>query len=132
MATLCERLEDDGFERRDYSLEAWEAQGPPSDVFSYWKASVPDPEARRGILVDDAVLRHNDRIRFVALQVVCGSKGPQTAELELEVDGQRHTAKANGNGPVDATFEAITAIVPHEAVLKLYQVHAVTGGTDAE
>ncbi|MDX1575578.1 MAG: alpha-isopropylmalate synthase regulatory domain-containing protein, partial [Kiloniellales bacterium] len=83
-------------------------------------------------LVDDAVLRHNDRIRFVSLQVVCGSKGPQTAELELEVDGQRQTAKANGNGPVDATFEAIKSIVPHDAVLKLYQVHAVTGGTDAQ
>ncbi len=37
-------------------------------------------------LVEDAVVRHNDRIRFVSLQVVCGSKGPQTAELELEVD----------------------------------------------
>jgi 2-isopropylmalate synthase len=83
-------------------------------------------------LVDDAVLRQNDRIRFVALQVVCGSKGPQTAELELEVDGQRRTAKANGNGPVDATFAAIKSIVPHEAILKLYQVHAVTGGTDAQ
>ena len=33
---------------------------------------------------------------------------------------------------IDATFEAITAIVPHEATLKLYQVHAVTGGTDAQ
>jgi hypothetical protein len=56
MATLCERPEDDGFERRDYSLEAWEANGPPQDVFSYWKTAVPDPEARRSILVDDAVL----------------------------------------------------------------------------
>src|SRR3546814_13393909 len=36
-------------------------------------------------LVDDAVLRHNDRLRFVSLQVVCGSKGPQTAELEMEI-----------------------------------------------
>jgi len=83
-------------------------------------------------LVDDSVLRHNHRIRFVSLQVVCGSKGPQTAELELEVDGERRTAHAHGNGPVDATFEAIKSIVPHEAVLKLYQVHAVTGGTDAQ
>jgi 2-isopropylmalate synthase len=83
-------------------------------------------------LVDDAVLRHNDRIRFVSLQVVCGSKGPQTADLELVVDGERQTAKANGNGPVDATFAAIKEIMPHEADLKLYQVHAVTGGTDAQ
>ena len=35
--------------------------------------------------------------------------------------------------PVDAIFKAIRAIVPHpDARLKLYQVHAVTGGTDAQ
>jgi hypothetical protein len=56
MATLCERAEDDGFERRDYALDVWEAQGPPDDVFSYWKTTVPDPEGRQNILVDDAVL----------------------------------------------------------------------------
>ena len=83
-------------------------------------------------LVDDAVLRHNDRIRFVSLQVVCGSKGPQTADLELTVDGEGKSARANGNGPVDATFAAIREMVPHHAELKLYQVHAVTGGTDAQ
>ncbi len=83
-------------------------------------------------LVDDTVVRHNDRIRFVSLQVVCGSKGPQTAELELEVDGERKRAKAEGNGPVDATFAAIKAIFPHQTNLQLYQVHAVTEGTDAQ
>ena len=83
-------------------------------------------------LIEDAVVRHNDRIKFVALQVVCGSKGPQTAELELEVDGRHEKASAEGNGPVDATFAAITKIWPHEADLQLYQVHAVTGGTDAQ
>jgi hypothetical protein len=33
---------------------------------------------------------------------------------------------------VDATFNAIKALVPHEAKLELYQVHAVTEGTDAQ
>jgi 2-isopropylmalate synthase len=33
---------------------------------------------------------------------------------------------------VDATFKAIHALVPHAATLQLYQVHAVTGGTDAQ
>jgi len=83
-------------------------------------------------LVDDAVVRHNDVVRFVSLQVVCGSTGPQTAELVLNVQGDEQTAKAEGNGPVDATFEAIRKIMPHDAVLQLYQVHAVTGGTDAQ
>ncbi len=83
-------------------------------------------------LIDDAVVRHNDRIRFVSLQIVCGSKGPQVAELELEVDGETKCAKAEGNGPVDATFAAIKAIFPHQTKLQLYQVHAVTEGTDAQ
>ncbi len=83
-------------------------------------------------LVDDAVVRHNDHLKFVGLSIVCGSKGPQTAELEVEVAGQVQTAKAEGNGPVDATFNAIGKIFPHQALLQLYQVHAVTGGTDAQ
>jgi 2-isopropylmalate synthase len=83
-------------------------------------------------LVDDEVLREHDRIRFVSLQVVAGSKGPQRAELELEVDGARRAATTTGNGPVDATFNAIKEIVEHTARLQLYQVHAVTEGTDAQ
>jgi 2-isopropylmalate synthase len=83
-------------------------------------------------LVDDTVVRQNARIKFVSLQVVCGSKGPQTAELELEVDGTTKVETAQGNGPVDAVFTAIRKIFPHEGSLQLYQVHAVTGGTDAQ
>jgi len=33
---------------------------------------------------------------------------------------------------VDAVFNAIHQIVPHEAALRLFQVHAVTEGTDAQ
>jgi 2-isopropylmalate synthase len=83
-------------------------------------------------LVDDEVVRSNDRIRFVSLQVVCGSKGPQTADLELEIDGSVRTCHATGDGPVDATFNAIKELFPHHARLQLYQVHAVTAGTDAQ
>jgi 2-isopropylmalate synthase len=84
-------------------------------------------------LIEDEVGTEGDDIRFQSLQVVAGSKGPQTAELELTVGGDTRTAKVEGNGPVDAIFKAIRAIIPHdEASLQLYQVHAVTGGTDAQ
>jgi 2-isopropylmalate synthase len=63
---------------------------------------------------------------------VAGTDGPQTAEIDLIVDGEEKFAIARGNGPVDAVFNAIRQIVPHQAVLELYQVHAVTGGTDAQ
>jgi 2-isopropylmalate synthase len=83
-------------------------------------------------LVDDEIQRSDERIRFVSLQVIAGSKGPQTAEIELDFDGVHRTAKVTGNGPVDATFNAVRAVVPHSARLLLYQVHAVTEGTDAQ
>src|SRR5690606_5271610 len=83
-------------------------------------------------LVDDEIARGNDRIRFVSLQVVAGSKGPQRAELEVEIDGVRSTHVATGDGPVDAIFKAIQMAFPHEAKLQLFQVQAVTAGTDAQ
>lgn len=83
-------------------------------------------------LVDDALMQVNNRIKFVSLRVVCGSTGPQTAELELDIDGEIHKTKATGDGPVDATFNAIRELFPHDARLQLYQVHAVTEGTDAQ
>ncbi|WP_096700297.1 2-isopropylmalate synthase [Magnetospirillum sp. 15-1] len=84
-------------------------------------------------LVDDAVVRGNDRVKLVSLEVLCGTKHqPPSAELELSVDGQVKSVRATGDGPVDATFNAIKALFPHEAKLQLYQVSAVTQGTDAQ
>lgn len=84
-------------------------------------------------LVEDEVIRENETIRFVSLQIVAGSKGPQTADLCVTIDGEEKCAKVEGNGPVDAIFKAIREIIPHaDARLQLYQVHAVTGGTDAQ
>ncbi len=85
-------------------------------------------------LVDDEAMRgKNDVLQFVSLQVKAGSKRPQIAILEMAVDGKVKKSKATGNGPVDAVFRAIRNIYPHPDVwLKLYQVHAVTGGTDAQ
>lgn len=83
-------------------------------------------------LVDDTVVRGNDRIRFVSLEVQSGSKAPPHAALELEIDGLVRQAEASGDGPVDATFKAIRAIFPHDANLVLFSVGAVTEGTDAQ
>ncbi|GIK98418.1 MAG: 2-isopropylmalate synthase [Alphaproteobacteria bacterium] len=83
-------------------------------------------------LVDDEVVRSNERIRFVSLQVIAGSKGPQRADLELVIDGREASTTATGDGPVDATFNAIKQLFPHDARLLLFQVQAVTEGTDAQ
>lgn len=84
-------------------------------------------------LVDDEVMRGDARIKVVEVEVYCGSAGPQRAVLTLSVDGKELTATTRGNGPVDALFNAVRQLVPHElASLQLYQVSAVTAGTDAQ
>ena len=83
-------------------------------------------------LVDDALARGADRIQVKMLRVIAGTEGPQEAHLTLVVDGAESTATATGDGPVDAVFNAIHQIVPHTAMLRLFQVHAVTEGTDAQ
>ncbi len=83
-------------------------------------------------LVDDQLSEMGERISFQTLRVVAGSQGPQTADLTVVVDGEAHSVSCEGNGPVDAVFNAIRKIVPHTGKLDLFQVHAVTGGTDAQ
>jgi len=83
-------------------------------------------------LVDEEIAHAHDRMKVVALQVIAGTGGPQSATLTLDIDGTQKTVHANGNGPVDAIFAAIHQLVPHTAKLELYQVHAVTEGTDAQ
>ncbi|MCB9942023.1 MAG: 2-isopropylmalate synthase [Geminicoccaceae bacterium] len=83
-------------------------------------------------LVDDEIATESQDVRFVELYVQCGSKLRPTAELVLEIHGEDKRAVETGDGPVDATFNAIKALVPHAAKLQLFQIHAVTEGTDAQ
>jgi len=83
-------------------------------------------------LVDDALASGADRIQVKHLRVVAGTEGPQEAQLTVSVEGAERSASATGDGPVDAVFNAIHKVVPHTAILRLFQVHAVTEGTDAQ
>ncbi len=83
-------------------------------------------------LVDDEVAHGDDKIQVEAVTVIAGTGGPQKATLTLDIEGRHKTSEATGNGPVDALLNAINSMVPNEAKLLLYQVHAVTEGTDAQ
>ncbi|GHB31674.1 2-isopropylmalate synthase [Pseudovibrio japonicus] len=83
-------------------------------------------------LVEDQISIESENVKVIALTVIAGTGGPQKAILTMDVNGQHQTREATGDGPVDATFNAIKAIWPHDATMSLYQVHAVTEGTDAQ
>lgn len=83
-------------------------------------------------LVDNTAIANTGGIELESLHVVCGSTGNQSADMVLNINGEAKSVKATGDGPVDAIFNGIKTLVPHNARLQIYQVHAVTGGTDAQ
>ena len=83
-------------------------------------------------LVDDSLIKEENVIKLKSLKVVAGTGEPQKADMTLEVMGEIKTASETGDGPVDAIFKCIKKLYKHEANLQLYQVHAVTEGTDAQ
>jgi 2-isopropylmalate synthase len=66
------------------------------------------------------------------MKVTCGTGGQAESTVEMEINGKDVQATSFGDGPVDATFKAIRELHPNTARLQLYQVHAVTEGTDAQ
>ncbi|MGR3291948.1 MAG: 2-isopropylmalate synthase [Paracoccaceae bacterium] len=127
-AALRAKLKDLGHDLGDNQLQ---------DVFVRFKTLA---DRKKEIFDDDlvALIRdsstdaEHDHIQLISLKVVCGTEGPQTADLVLSIDGVDSQFTASGDGPVDAAFNAVKHLFPHNARLELYQVHAVTEGTDAQ
>ncbi|MEP3234125.1 MAG: 2-isopropylmalate synthase [Hyphomicrobiales bacterium] len=122
-----EKLSDLGYELGDNAfLDAFKRFKDLADR----KKNVYDEDIEA--LVENEVATASDANKVEALTVICGTGGPQKAIITLDLDGRHVTMEAQGDGPVDATFNAIKSIIPHSATLQLYQVHAVTEGTDAQ
>ena len=83
-------------------------------------------------LVDDSMVLEKNVINLKSLKVFAGTGEPQKAEMTLDVYGDVKEASETGDGPVDAIFKCIKTLYPHDVNLQLYQVHAVTEGTDAQ
>ena len=69
-------------------------------------------------------------IEIESLNVRCGYKKPAKAFLTLHINGESVTAEESGNGPVDATINAIKKITGVQVKLEEYLVQAITGGSD--
>jgi 2-isopropylmalate synthase len=85
-------------------------------------------------LVDDSLIIDNkiNAINLKSLKVFAGTGEPQRADMTLDVFGDIKKTSQTGDGPVDAIFKCIKDLYPHDVKLSLYQVHAVTEGTDAQ
>jgi 2-isopropylmalate synthase len=127
-AALRSKLRDLGYELADNQL---------NDVFVRFKAladrkkEVYDDDLI-ALVADQATITEHDTLHLKRLRVICGTEGPQEADMTLTIEGVDHSIDATGDGPVDAAFNCVKMLFPHKARLQLYQVHAVTEGTDAQ
>ena len=45
---------DQGFERRDFSVDGWEKERP--QVYCFWRTRLPEPNQKRPLFIDDQML----------------------------------------------------------------------------
>ena len=83
-------------------------------------------------LVDDEIMRGHDAITMKSIRVQTGTGIKPSAEMTLTVAGEDRSTRTEGDGPVDAIFMAVRELYPHAATLQLFQISAVTEGTDAQ
>jgi 2-isopropylmalate synthase len=83
-------------------------------------------------LVDDEIVRGHDLISVKGMRVESGIGVVPSCELTLSVEGEERRVKMTGDGAIDAIFKAIRELYPHAATLQLFQINAVTEGTDAQ
>ncbi len=126
-AALKAKLNDLGFDVGDNQLK---------DVFVRFKELA---DTKKEVFDEDIVALMtdgtddaNDQLQVKSLRVIAGGEEKNTADLTMTVNGVEHKVTSEGDGPVDAAFNCVKMIFPHEARLQLYQVHAVTEGTDAQ
>jgi 2-isopropylmalate synthase len=69
-------------------------------------------------------------IELAALQVICGKSTFPTATVTLRMHGDSYTESAKGNGPIDASFNAVKRIVKKKVRLEEFLIQAITRGSN--
>jgi 2-isopropylmalate synthase len=89
-------------------------------------------------LIDGAIANQQSTLHLVDLNVSCGNNHNSNARIKIsyqQENGQDNHLTIDYTsqfGPIDAIFNAIKKLIPHNAKLDLYQLQAVTDGSDAQ
>ncbi len=84
-------------------------------------------------LVSDEQQSHeNEFYRFVSLAQHSETGEKPSAKVVFSIDGKEATCAGQGNGPVDATVNAIESQAKSGAELLLFSVTAITTGTESQ
>jgi 2-isopropylmalate synthase len=106
-----------------------------NDLFSRFKELA---DKKHEIYDEDIIQLSNnvqlsgDDIQLISMSVVCDSAKKPNAKIILNIKGKELASSAEGDGAVDAAFNAINNLINLNVELKLYSVNNITSGTDAQ
>jgi 2-isopropylmalate synthase len=123
-AALTHRLHKLGFK---YSKKQLEVIYNNFLTLADKKKDINDEDLRALAGVEE---RSDKIIKLDALQVVCGKSAIPVASVRLNMYGVMVTDSAEGNGPIDASFNAIKKIVKKKVRLEEFLIQAITRGSD--
>ena len=72
-----------------------------------------------------------DYLERLDISISCGSSKKASAKIKIKIFDKIKILKKDGNGPIDAIFSALKNVIPNKINLLVYQVNAITKGTDA-
>ena len=113
----------------------YESEESFNDLFSRFKELA---DKKHEIYDEDIIQLSNnvqlsgDDIQLISMSVVCDSSKKPYAKITLDIKGEELTSSAEGDGAVDAAFNAINNLIELNIDLKLYSVNNITSGTDAQ
>ncbi|MBU9413526.1 2-isopropylmalate synthase [Burkholderia multivorans] len=96
------------------------------------KSEIFDEDIIAIVTEESAEAREKEYYQFVSLSQHSETGARPRARIVLAVGGTEIIAEGNGNGPVDATLNAIEMKVGSGSELMLYSVSAITAGTQAQ
>lgn len=96
------------------------------------KAEIFDEDIIAIVSEESALTHEQEHYKFVSLAQRSETGEQPQAKVVFAVEGREVTGEARGNGPVDATFNAIEGEVGSGSELLLYSVNAITTGTQAQ
>jgi 2-isopropylmalate synthase len=89
-------------------------------------------EDLQSLVSGDAMGQAEEHYKFLSLSQHSETGEKPEAKVVFSADGEEVTTQAKGNGPVDATVNAIESRVHSGSELLLFSVNAITTGTESQ
>ena len=114
-----------------------EAEADLNDAFVRFKALADQKseifdEDIIAIMSDSAAAEEGEHYRFISMSQHSETGERPKSRITFTVGGKEVSSEAEGNGPVDASLNAIEATVKSGVEQLLYSVNAITSGTQSQ